>query len=179
MLGVKPRALQESGKSSIISQLHFNLSSDVFYELPFQRTLPEFTSLFLPTCLLIYLVPICVCPWGPQKTTFQIQFSPFTMCIPGIQLRLVNKLVAEYINPLSHFAGPWSNSKEARFLVHENIILYIIPKFSLRGWKEGSVVRSTGCFCRRPRFNPQIPYGELAHNCCNSFSKRSNTPWPL
>lgn len=61
VLGVKPRALQDSGKSSIIPQVHFNLSSDVFYKLPFQSALPEFTSLFLPTCLLIYLVPICVC----------------------------------------------------------------------------------------------------------------------
>jgi hypothetical protein len=53
-------------------------------------------------------------------------------------------------------------------------------KSKIRGWRDGSAVKNTGCSSRGPRFNSQHPHGgsqlcdTVPHTTvCNSSSKKS------
>ena len=47
--------------------------------------------------------------------------------------------------------------------------LGVLATIPVQGWRDGSAVKSTGCPCRRPRFDFQ-PHTELLSTLCNSSS---------
>jgi hypothetical protein len=40
-----------------------------------------------------------------------------------------------------------------------NVKIFVLKNLYLRGWRDGSVVKSTDCSSRGPEFNSQQPHG--------------------
>jgi hypothetical protein len=45
------------------------------------------------------------------------------------------------------------------FVFHPDPIKLALKSWDFRGWRDGSVVKSTDCSSRGPEFNSQQPYG--------------------
>ena len=105
------------------------------------------------------------------KGAFQGMSSSFPFSVPDLIGKESKQLQREEPPPWepTGVTAGWTKLKKVAKAWKTHVALGVLAIIPVQGWRDGSAVKSTGCPCRRPRFDFQ-PHTELLSTLCNSSS---------